>query len=290
LQASIYHSKFGIVMANSFEQFDGSRFYDVSYVRAYRTRMLQCLQEDRPGFGLDFAISARHVSIEIVETNVALYHIHLANNIDLTTAVRLAKDGTFVQHVTATNGSPDGAILPYVWGINVSLNRASYGQLTEGGPVALPASCNILCKDGQSTLRVCNPNLATQLITRLDINGHPFDLPLVQGQEVYNAPLVASIQGQIRIPSGASATLCASFRLLPHTKQYVYPTQPALLQSDLIHHDAKPRWKQNNLLTTYVLRRNVEYILANCVVPVSESAAVIITDHVALPLGWNRDN
>jgi uncharacterized protein len=277
-------------MANSYEQFDGTKVYDVSYVRAYRTRMLQCMQEDRPGLGLDFAISARHVSIQIVETNVALYHIGLANNINLTTTVRVANDGGFVQHVTATNHTPDYVHLPYVWGINASLNRASYGQLTEGGPIPLPASRNVLCKNGESTLRICNPNLATQLLTRLDINGRPLDVHHVQDQEVCGAPLHASIQGKICIPPGQSAILCASFRLLPYTKNYVEPIQNAQIPPDLALSDAKPRWKNNNLLTTYILRRNVEYVLANCLVPVSKSATVIITDHVALPLGWNRDN
>jgi hypothetical protein len=277
-------------MANSFEQFEGMRFYDVSYVRAYRTRMLQCLQEDRPGFGLDFGIFARHVSIEIVETNVALYHINLANSINLTIAVRVAKDGSFAQHVTATNESPESAILPYVWGINVSLNRASYGQLTEGGPISQPASRNVLRKNGQTTLCVCNPNLETQLVTRLDINGQPLDLYHVRDQEACDAPLEASTKGNICIPPGASASFYASFRLLPYTRQYRDAVQPVQLDPKAIQYDAKPRWRHANLLTTYIIWRNVEYILANCTVPISDSAIVIITDHVALPLGWNRDN
>lgn len=43
-------------------------------------------------------------------------------------------------------------------------------------------------------------------------------------------------------------------------------------------------------IKTYIIRRNVDYILGNCCVPVSENEVAVLADHVALPLGWNRDN
>jgi len=290
LQASVYHEKHGIAVASCFEQFDGSRFYDVPYVRAYRTRMLQRIHEDQGGFGLAFGISAHLVSIKIVETNVALYHMKLADDIDMAIAVKVAEDGSFVQYAKATNKGLGCVFLPYTLGLNVSLNRASYGQLTEGGPIPLPASRNVLTKSGPSCLRVCNPNLDAQLVIRLDIDGQSQLLDDVEDQEVSNATLDTSVKGRTCIPPGASARFCASFRLWPDTEQHTDVFSDAKLRLEIIQQNMKPRWKDDSLLTTYMVRRNVEYILANCVLPVSGSTAVIITDHVALPLGWNRDN
>jgi hypothetical protein len=276
-------------MANSFDQFDGSRFYDVPYVRAYRTRMLQWIQEDRPGFGLDFQISTRIVSIKIVETNVALYDIKLGN-IHLSIAVKVAEDGSFVQYAKATNKGPECEILPFTWRLNVSLNRASYGQLTEGGPMCLPPSRNDLRKIGETTLRVYNPNLDSQLVAQLDTDGSSLDIHRIPDEYTSNATLDTAIEGNLHIPTGTTVILCASFRLSPDTKQHKNTFQSALRRSYAFQHNGTLRWQHDNLLTTYMLSRNVEYILANCVVFVSESTAAIVTDHVALPLGWNRDN
>jgi hypothetical protein len=276
-------------MANSFDQFDGSRYYDVPYVRAYRTRMLQWIQEDRPGFGLDFQISTHLVSIKIVETNVALYNMNLGN-IHLSIAVKVAEDGSFVQYATATNTGAECECLPFTWRLNISLNRASYGQLTEGGPIQPPPSCNVLRRIGDTTLRICNPNLDSQLVAQLDTNGSSLDLHHVPNEQTTNATIDAAVKGHLHIPIGGTARLCASFRLLPDTKQHTETFLSARYTSDAFQQDGKLRWKYDNRLTTYVLSRNVDYILANCVVPLSESTAAIVTDHVALPLGWNRDN
>jgi hypothetical protein len=276
-------------MANSFDQFDGSRFYDVPYVRAYRTRMLQWIREDRPGFGLDFQISRQDVSIKIVETNVALYNIKLGN-IHLSIGIEVAEDGRFVQYAKATNTGAECEILPFTWGLNVSLNRASYGQLTEGGPICLPPSRNDLQNTGTTSFRVCNPNLDAQLVTQLDTDGPSLDLHHVPEEQTSDTTLDAAMKGILHIPTGATATLCASFQLLPNTKPHTDTFQSALCRSDIFQQNRTPRWQHDERLTTYVLSRNVEYILANCVIPVAESTAAIITDHVALPLGWNRDN
>jgi hypothetical protein len=279
-----------MVMANNFEQFDGSKFFDVPYVRAYRTRMLQLIQEDRPGFGLNFDLSACMVSIQNTNPQIALYRTKLHNNVDLSIAVIVAEDGRFVQHVEVTNRSLECVGVPYTWSFYVSLNRASYGQLTEGGPIPLPASQNILEKSGRATLRAYNPHLDAQLIARLDVNGQPLDLQHIGAQDTCNAPLNVSVRNEISVPAGTTVQFCASFQLMANTKQHADFSGSGQFDLKSIHENVGHRWKHETLLATYILRRNVDYILYNCVIPVSDSLAAIIADHVALPLGWNRDN
>jgi hypothetical protein len=214
----------------------------------------------------------------------------MLGNLHLSIAVRVAEDGSFMQYATATNKGAECEFLPFTWRLNVSLNRASYGQLTEGGPIQPPPSCNVLRKIGETTLRVCNPNLDSQLVAQLDTDGSSLDLHHVPDEQTANATIDAAVKGNLHIPIGGTASLCASFRLLPNTKQHTENFLSAQYTPDAFQPNGKPHWKHDNRLTTYVLSRNVEYILANCVVPLSESMAAIITDHVALPLGWNRDN
>jgi hypothetical protein len=290
LQASTYHPEHGIIVANPFASFDGSCFYDVAYVRAYRKRMLQWIEEDRPGFGLDFGIPSRHVSIQIVETNVALYNIKLDSGVDLSLTAHISDAGVFVQYAKATNTASGSVVLPYTLGLNVSLNRASYGQLTEGGPIPLPPSRNVLQKRGASIIRIANPNLGAQLLTSLDVNGKAVDTTRIPDQDASDATLEVAMANELSISSGETATFCAIFRLIPDTEERPDPFQGGIGVLRAVCHNAKCLWKRDTLLTTYVMRRNVEYILANCVVPISVLKSVVLTDHVALPLGWNRDN
>jgi hypothetical protein len=132
LQASTYHPDHGIVLAAPFEQFDGSKFYDIAYVRAYRTRMLHMLQHNLAGFGLDLGVVDSRVSIKIVETNTACYQIDLPDEVELSIVTQVLDEERFVQCATVTNRGTDCMLLPYSLRANVSLNRASYGQLNEG--------------------------------------------------------------------------------------------------------------------------------------------------------------
>jgi hypothetical protein len=52
----------------------------------------------------------------------------------------------------------------------------------------------------------------------------------------------------------------------------------------------KPTWKLQDPVALQIIHGNLEYVLGNCTIPISETSICVITDHVALPLGWNRDN
>jgi hypothetical protein len=290
LQASAYHPEHGIVVAVPFEQFDGSQYYDPSYVRNYRSRMLQCIQADRPGFGLGFEPHQDIVSVQHMAANVVVYRSHLADKLDLCHTVVVTEDGEMVQLAEITNAASVPVSLPYVLSLKLSLNRASYGQLTEGGPVPLPRSQNVLRKETQHVVSVENPHLGARLLSSLAINGKAVDLSGVQEDEAFDAPLTASVAGHVTIQPGDHAAFRASFRLVPELKYDIKLLQSSHVTAGRDHHQATTGWLLDHAPTTYILRRNVDYILANCTIPVTRTAVAIITDHVALPLGWNRDN
>ncbi|UKZ57633.1 hypothetical protein TrVGV298_011493 [Trichoderma virens] len=179
LQLSAYHPDHGIIVAASYEQFDGTRYYDPLYVRDYRKRMLQMVNEESEGFGLCIGNIGSRTAVDLTEMNEA----------------RLDFD---------TRG---GAAVRYV-----SISIAPNSAVTIG--------------------------LTLHLSPGLNENHNFSALPCVNSNALGNGLA----------------------------------------------------WKKPETVETYIVRRNVDYILGNCAIPVSESAVALITDHVALPLGWNRDN
>lgn len=290
LQLSIYHPHYGIVVATPFKQFDGTRFPDVPYVRESRTQMLNCLHDGRPGFGLGVDVQDYPVSINVVATNTVIYSFQLPSIVELVIGVHVHGNGTIEQFATATNNGESAVMLPYGHNLSVSLNRASYAQLTEGGIIPLPRSHNILKRMDPSTVQVSNPELGAQLLANLSIDDKPIEFGTLLDQETRDAPLHACVNTLACVQSRSARTICATFHFLPHLRQgHTLPQRQSTTLSKLLS-SISCQWRLDKLLTTYIIKRNFEYVLGNCIVPVSDSAVAIIPDHVALPLGWNRDN
>jgi hypothetical protein len=95
--------------------------------------MLQMMKNNDLGFGLSFGVTDQLVSIKIVETNIASYQIDLSDDVILIIIAEVADDGSFMEHAKVTNRDSKDIVLPYTYRVAVSLDRASYGQLTEGG-------------------------------------------------------------------------------------------------------------------------------------------------------------
>ncbi|KAL6704440.1 hypothetical protein ACN47E_008184 [Coniothyrium glycines] len=287
LQASVYHPEHGLVVAAPFEQFNGEHYYVPAYVRAYRTRMLRFIEEGRHGFGLDFVFRGNDVAVCSMAANTVALRHHSADHVDLCHTIIVTNKGQILQIVKLTNRTSRPVLLPYMLNLTLSLNRASYGQLTEGGPIPLPKSRNILSYENSRIISVQNPNLGVRLLSSLAIDGIPVDLSGLDGQDVLDKPIEAQFRSEVTLKPGTQTALCASFRVLNEASHGVTQLPAPSITSSLA---ARIGWISDHAPTTYIIRRNVEYILANCIVPTAENTVAVITDHVALPLGWNRDN
>jgi hypothetical protein len=120
----------------------------------------------------------------------------------LSIAFKVAKDNSFMQYAKATNRSAECDFLSYTLNINATVNRASHGQLIEGGPPPLLASQNFPRKSGRNILRVCNPSLGTQLLAALKINGQLLDFQNMKDQEAFDTPQSTFVDGKLCIQSG----------------------------------------------------------------------------------------
>jgi len=250
--------------------------------------MLQCMQDNTPGFGLDLGSKPRDVSIDIQESDVVTFRFVINDEIQVLYAVRVLQSGEIVQTVRLMNKGSATSKVSYQTNLCISLNRASYGQLTEGGPVPLPESYNILRQGSRGGINILNPKLDAQLICLLQHNDTPRDIHDLKDHEARGMPLHVRVPGTIDVAGGSSCYIQAKFKLIP-TSQYQNIPRPETKVWPTVDDRLSP-WKSNIDLTTYILRRNMDYIFSNCTIPISDEAVCVITDHVALPLGWNRDN
>lgn len=199
--------------------------------------------------------------------------------------VSVAADGSVKQTTVLSTQVPTAVSVPVQLNLGMSLNRASYGQLTEGGPIPLPESLNLfqVAKDG-SSFTLQNPNLSTTVdgnftTDSVDFAGLEFD---DTKQTFCDEPVQCKATTRVKIMPGVPVTLTLSFRLRTPGSSYSVPSNP-----DAAH---TPAWKLQDPAALKIIHGNLEYVLGNCTIPISKTSTCVITDHVALPLGWNRDN
>ncbi|KIW82833.1 hypothetical protein Z517_02076 [Fonsecaea pedrosoi CBS 271.37] len=289
LQISAFHPKHGIVLAEPYGQFDGTRFRDTPYVREYRARMLKSIKTGTPGFGLRFDVEAHDTKITLDGLGRATISFRTVEGLAITTSLRVNENGEVIQSSEVSSSSDCPTLLRFTMDFSISVNRASYGQLTEGGPIPMPKSENKFSfADFGKSFLVVNVPLDAQLQGSLESGGPRVDMHrAVQETTFVNSPVKGAYSQTLDIPPRGSRTLTAKFALQSGTgcgKSRNAETSPALGLPLL--------WRDQETTSRFIVRRNLEYILGNCTVPLSPSkhAVCLLTDHVALPLGWMRDN
>lgn len=199
----------------------------------------------------------------------------------------LAANGRITQTTVLSTTAPTGVSIPIALDLGMSLNRASYGQLTEGGPIPIPESLNRFhtAKDG-SRFTLSNPNLKATMDGSFSADSDGFtSMDFDDSHQVFLGERVKSkAMSRVKVNPGAPVTLTLTFLLRAENSFFMSEKQA---RAGPIH---TPIWKLQDPTALKIIHGNLEYVLGNCMIPISETSSCVITDHVALPLGWNRDN
>lgn len=275
-------------MACPFAQFDGERFYDSEYVRKYRSTLLDYVYSGKRGFGIHFTGTTSNVNVGFQDGNRVLVTYSIGG-IHVETTISISEDGHVAQSAVLKSTSIWPAKVDYTLALNISVNRASYGQLTEGGPIPIPPSRNdFRLFDNDRVWAVTNPNLDAMIQGTLFYDGVPVRLGpgmnYMQGVSL-ERPVDAAFRGTFSLPPNETRTLTLISHLRPDTTLAVVDSSPKNFPSKQAE-----TWNIGNDAKRLIIKGNLAYILGNCTVPVSNEYTCFITDHVALPLGWNRDN
>jgi hypothetical protein len=286
LQLSCFHPLHGIVVAAPFAQFDGNRFRDPEYVRTYRATLLDYIRSGTKGFGVQFEGNVTDLDINFMNNQWILI-TYTIEDLHFATTLSFGQAGEAIQSTRVLSMGDLPTDLHYKLALDVSVNRASYGQLTEGGPIPIPPSKNTLrlFEHGRSWA-IINSNLDAMVEGSLYCNGQPVPLEAEIDETVaLGKPIKSTFHGSLQLLHGQSCTLVSTFLLKPGTNPSRKPLMPVLMALC-----SKGQWRLEKNELSLIVTRNLEYILGSCTIPINKGTTCFITDHVALPLGWNRDN
>ncbi|KAK7757352.1 hypothetical protein SLS62_000364 [Diatrype stigma] len=259
LQLSAFHPEHGIMVAVPFEQFDGNKFRDPSYVRKYRTRMLQYMKTSKGGFGLDLKGDVDFVSIRRIGSHTACFEYTFVNGLEVTYTINVLGNGSVIQTAELTNKSSEIITQKIDLNLCLSLNRASYGQLTEGGPIPLPKSCNIFITTDYQTFSVTNPYLGALIEADVELDDKPLKLESPKDQKVDNSPLDVRASTSVGIHPGQTVKVKAKIRLTPGIEPQSRGNGWARFKAHVSLQEPETlEWKDEEKLTTWQIRLLLE--------------------------------
>jgi uncharacterized protein len=276
--------------------FPEGRWYDPAAVRRYRAALAALELE---GFGFTFGGGGRrHATAALIAGALPRLRFTAAPAVavDVVTFAPYGKGpapATAVQICTLTNQGQEELALPFSWGGELALTRASYAQLTEGGPLPRPADDYSLAASEEGLL-LENRGLGWTVA----ILGLP---PGAVHHEKRTGQVVLRLNGALRLEPGVPLRLIVRFGLgetpaaaRQEAEQAAQTGSQRLLEETVERWQDIGEWVETTHAadTAWHARRAVTYVLSCCAAPVSPAGTettCLITDHQLLPLGWTRD-
>lgn len=305
------HPNQGYVTLTGAEPFPGGdRWYDQDFVRQYRANLAS---PELPGFGFSFGQDsglATKCSFPVPAMPLVEFSPAPGLDLEILTFAPWAAEGeapaAAIQVVKARH-QPEKARLDYTWRGTIALTRASYAQLTEGGPLPLPSlDYTFTVVDG--ILAVDNRYLdqaVALLIGEFDSTGqlvrilHDWKITHTN----HNRSLAISLQGRLDLEEDGNAWLAVIFgfgRDREAARAQALDQAAANLQEVMAQN--VQHWQHIDTVieatelektrpgSSWPVRQALAYNLACCPAPFNGHATCIITDHQLLPLSWNRDS
>ncbi len=287
-----FHPQHGYVTLNSMPPFSEDRRYEPTFVREYRAELAA---RGSASFGFAFRDSSRHAGLCSLEAGMmprVQMTVDQDIEVDLITFapyVDGAPTAGAVQLCSIVNGRDESYELSYHWAGLLTLTRAGYAQLTEGGPLPRPADEYLQMQDGD-TLVISNVGIEWSVV----ILGVPAG-GLRRHDRGRGADILASGTLQLGRAETVRLVLVYGFGRDPHEAR-AQATTLADRDVDDLYNQTLEHWNAVNGLVpdlrradlTWTVGQAVRYTLACCAVPV-HGTTCLITDHQILPLAWTRD-
>lgn len=253
-----YHPEHGYVTLTSAPPFTESERYNPQMVRAYRRSLVQ-----QVGFGLQFAAPIVSREAWLQDDLYPCVRLTLADGSQAECLTYPAQGQGVVQRWKFSEPQTQISLSGCIW-----LQRSAYTQLTEGGPIPLSTAETQITRQDANTLTLHNAALQWAVCFN-------------QGAAATNTDGSVTFQEHSR-PAGHELTLAIGVGLdinqAEKALSAVPETAPPARQS--------PLWA--NVSDDRILRRGLAYSLL-CSTPTYNEGICILTDHMILPLSWNRD-
>jgi len=284
-----YHPTIGFMTLAPVEQFPDDQFYHSAFVRQYRRRLIDLFENEGRGFGMRPQGHVQDQKLSLVESSAPLlcYTLGPLKISSLFMAVDVEQYGCLINQVQIDNTGEEDATFSYEFGGIMSLNRCSYGQLTEAGPIPMPPPENALVvRDNQ--LSLINAHLPARTDMFLFDGSQP--LLLAATTQTSAGTINYTHIGRISLTSKETRVLFIVYTLTPSREEPFIPDAARVEEWARKAQISLPKWKtRKDTTTSFLIQRNIDYILSCCTIPITDEHVCIITDHQILPLSWNRD-
>ncbi|PTL39107.1 glycoside hydrolase family 125 protein [Alkalicoccus saliphilus] len=254
---------YGYITMSLLDQFPNDKWYDSSFVREYRKGIA-----GNAGFGLHYTRFQTRQSYISEEGTIILER----DKGPLKLRSYFQAEGSTVTQVDhLTNGSSEVMAVPVYWEGRANMNRSSYGQLTEGGPIPIPEPERRSSWQNE-TLLLENKSLKTSAACSFSLNGS-----FLKDENLLNEE--STLLTEITLQPGETGECQLTIDLEPNGG-------PEKIW-DFKNREFKEKEVDFN---SFVVQQNINYILNCCSVSLNEEETCVITDHQLLPLSWNRDS
>lgn len=274
-----FHPKHGYITLTSAPPFSEADRYNPDAVRAYRHSLTEL-----DGFGLRFKSPIASYEAWLIEDAIPYIKLQLENGVEahVITFVPVRNQNGVMQIWWFSEVGKHARMEGKLW-----LQRSAYTQLTEGGPVEMPSVVTkpfyddekdvfFLANDDLSCYAVFNYQEAQQAADGgVNLIRQTATLPEVSTSTNYTVfPFVLGLDQEPAIQAYQALRSADARQLLTET-----------LDKWQAHWQD---WQFERHPLDAVMKRALVYGIY-CSVPVTDDAVCIITDHMLLPLSWNRD-
>ena len=266
-----YHDAEGYMTLTDAPLFVDEQRYKPEAVRAYRKKLTTL-----HGFGLSLGAEVSAAEAYLIEDAVPLIRLTLENGVHAE-CLTFAPYDSDLHVIQSWRFSQPNHSARFTGAVQIQ--RCAYTQLTEGGPLPMPGAAT-LPLDTQNG--IYNPALKTSV----QFEGAPGSFDADNGVVSFDAEIAPDanrfeyglriFQGDPPAHGGASQTVAG-------------PDLADLAQATLNTWRKRwAGWSDGDNALDPLIRRGLVYGL-HCCIPTDDDATCIITDHMLLPLSWNRD-
>lgn len=288
------NKKHGYVLLTPVEAF-GNNWYDKDKVRHYRNSFLSDVIAQN-GYGLEF-------DFEVNSTIKKILPIKYQKDTNILRGEAVYEDLQLKKYIFIPPAK-NRIILLYET-CNISINkieslfrikgkfgiiRASYAQITENGPIPLPVTCNVFTVKSPSSFSIVDKG--TESCAIVSVTGNFTDFILSEKQKESAIPLSIKSTGKLKIEAGSMAQIALIIDFYEQFSEEQKNTCNEITSLYKQMEETKRYWKKLAIKTDstkcdYIINRNFAYSYGCCCL---KKYGAMITDHMSLPLTWNRDN
>jgi uncharacterized protein len=261
LAINSYHAEHGYIMLTSALPFTEAERYNQAAVRAYRKNLASL-----EGFGLSFVDPITHREAELVNGAIPCIRLTLQSGIVAEATTFVPRAGVVVQRWKFSEAGVFGRCTGKVW-----LQRCAYTQITEGGPITIPSPQTTLIHQQDGLIGLENEALGAAVY----FTGYGCTARENGGIE-FTTNGASSLQEEAVFIFGLGSDPASALENFSYGK-----AQPI----EKLYQEAECRVPV--VSDDKMLQRAVTYG-SNMGIPV-EDGLCILTDHMLLPLSWNRD-